>query len=64
MVIQVKWPVKQDSPMTIWTDASSVAIGVLLKVDNEIIEDAACLRPKDDLNHINREANWMLPSRE
>ena len=40
--------------MTVWTDASSIATGVLLEVSGKLIEDGAWLRPKDDVKHINR----------
>ena len=49
-----KWPVHPESPITIWADASSLAIGVRLEIDGEIVEDAAWLRPESDSAHINR----------
>lgn len=48
-----RWPVSPHSPMTIWADASGLAIGVALEVDGVIIEDAAWLRPRNDSAHIN-----------
>ena len=48
------WCVNPPSSMNVWTDASSMAIGVLLEVDGEVVEDGAWLRAKDDVTHINR----------
>ena len=36
-----------------WCDASSLAIGVCLEIDNQIVEDASWLRGKNDRAHIN-----------
>ena len=38
---------------TVWCDASSIAIGCSLEMDNEVVEDAAWLRKKHDGTHIN-----------
>ncbi|XP_043237710.1 uncharacterized protein LOC122389602 [Amphibalanus amphitrite] len=38
--------------VTVWTDASSLALGVALEADGELIEDGCWLR-KDDGTHIN-----------
>lgn len=48
------WPVTPDAPITIWTDASSLAFGVVLEVEGQTIEDAAWLRQEEDSTHINR----------
>ena len=37
----------------VWCDASSIAMGALLEIDNQVVEDAAWLRKKNDFNHIN-----------
>ena len=39
--------------ITIWVDASSVAIGVALEMNGTVIEDACWLRPINDTQHIN-----------
>ena len=52
--VRGKWLVEPDAPMNVWVDASSVAVGVALEVDGQIIEDAAWLRPQGDSAHINR----------
>ena len=52
--VRGKWPVRKDSPITVWTDASNLAIGVALQIEQNIVEDAAWLRPKADSAHINR----------
>ena len=49
-----KWVVDSEAPITVWTDASSIALGVALQIEDDVIEDAAWLRPKDDSTHINR----------
>ena len=46
-----RWDVAGDV-MTVWTDASSLALGVALEVDGEVIEDASWLRT-EDATHIN-----------
>ena len=51
---QGRWHVNQEAPMTVWTDASSLALGVALQVNGDIVEDAAWLRPTQDSAHINR----------
>ena len=38
---------------TVWTDASSLALGVAIEVGGEVVEDASWLRPRDDVSHIN-----------
>ena len=47
------WIVERDVPLTVWTDAISIATDVLLEVSGKIIEDEAWLLPKDDVQHIN-----------
>ena len=39
--------------MKVWCDASSLATGVVLEMDNKIVEDASWMRIKDDGAHIN-----------
>ena len=41
------------APITIWADASDLAVGVSLEVDRQIAEDAAWMRQKNDSRHIN-----------
>ena len=54
----------QDNPMqgnwcvngnkiTVWVDASSLAMGVALEDNGSIIEDTCWLRPENDMQHIN-----------
>ena len=47
-----RWNVSGDT-MTVYTDASSLALGVALEVDGEVVEDASWLRRADDAAHIN-----------
>ena len=39
----------------IWCDASSISVGCALEINDQIVEDAAWLRKKDDTAHINAE---------
>ena len=48
------WIVEKERPLIVWIDTSSIATGVVLEVDEKIIEDGAWLRPKSDVSHINR----------
>lgn len=48
-----QWFVNPDGNVTVWTDASSLAMGVVVQVDDAIVEDAAWLRKKSDHLHIN-----------
>jgi ribonuclease HI len=48
-----RWKVRPEGKVTVWSDASSIAIGVVLEVDGEVIEDASWLRKKNDHLHIN-----------
>ena len=37
----------------IWCDASSIAVGVCIQIDGEVVEDACWLRNENDATHIN-----------
>lgn len=50
--VKGRWHVKQGE-VTVWTDASSLALGVVIQVNNDIVEDASWLRKKSDSLHIN-----------
>ena len=47
------WQVSQHGEVTVWTDASSIGLGVALEVDGSIVEDASWLRKESDYQHIN-----------
>jgi transposase InsO family protein len=49
-----RWKVNPNSPINLWVDASSLALGALVEIDEDVVEDAAWLRPSDDTAHINR----------
>lgn len=53
--VKGRWtvPMKGTKSGTVWCDSSSIAMGVLLEIEDEGVEDAAWLRKKDDVNHIN-----------
>ena len=49
-----KWSVDRESKSgRVWCDASSIGTGVVLGIDDHVVEDAAWLRKKDDAMHIN-----------
>ena len=62
------WRVSHEGSVTVWTDASSLGLGVALEVDGSIVEDASWLRKKSDYSHINvaeleavaRGSTWQL----
>lgn len=47
------WVVSQKEHCKVWCDASSLAIGVALEENGQIIEDCSWLRKKEDKAHIN-----------
>ena len=47
------WAVPNSSAGTVWCDASSIATGVVVEVDGDVVEDASWRRKKDDAAHIN-----------
>ena len=47
------WYVRPHAAVTVWTDASSLGLGVALEVDGSIVEDASWLRKESDHLHIN-----------
>lgn len=47
------WLVDKTGDVIVWTDASSLAFGVNICVNDETIEDAAWLRKENDSSHIN-----------
>ena len=47
------WQAKTGSTMKIWCDASSLALGVVVEIGGDVVEDASWLRKKDDGAHIN-----------
>ena len=38
---------------TVWVDASSLALGIVIEVDGHVVEDASWLRSEDSFSHIN-----------
>ena len=64
MVSEIVHSVQRDDPahgdwctegqeLNIWVNASSVAIGVALERYKAVLQDASCLRPEKDAQHIN-----------
>lgn len=51
--VRGRWNIQSVERCKVWCDASSMAIGVSVEVDGDIIEDAAWMRKVDDGAHIN-----------
>ncbi|XP_067933083.1 uncharacterized protein [Watersipora subatra] len=51
--VQGKWSVNRDECCKVWCDASFIAIGVCIKMEGSIVQDASWLRKIDDSMHIN-----------
>ena len=51
--VRRRWYAPQSEKGVVWCDASSIATGMVLEIDNVEVEDAAWLRNKDDFGHIN-----------
>ena len=47
------WNAPKSSAGTVWCDASDLAMGVVLEIGGEEVEDATWMRKKEDFNHIN-----------
>ncbi len=47
------WAVPPSTSARVWCDASSLAVGVALEIDGNVVEDATWLRKQDDPTHIN-----------
>ena len=52
-LVRGRWYAPQLAKGVVWCDASSIATGVVLEIDNVEVEDATWLRKKDDFGHIN-----------
>ena len=48
-----RWHVRRNGNATLWVDASCLALGALLQVDGDVVEDAAWLKSANDAMHIN-----------
>lgn len=48
-----QWVVANTTEGTVWCDASSLAVGVVLEIGGVVVEDAAWLRKSHDVGHIN-----------
>ena len=51
--VRGSWHVSGQNYGIVWCDASSIAYGVSLEINGEIVEDAAWLRKNGDVAHIN-----------
>ena len=47
------WAVRKASDGVVWCDASSIAVRVLLEIDDNCVEDGCWLRKTDDAARIN-----------
>ena len=48
-----EWHVPKTDVGTVWTDASDLALGVVLEVGGTLAEDGTWMRKSDDYHHIN-----------
>ena len=48
-----QWEVRKSKSGKVWWDASSLAVGVCVEIDNCVVEDASWLRGINDGAHIN-----------
>ena len=51
--VKGRWQVPKTDKGEVWTDASDLAIGVVLEIGGIVAEDGTWMRKKDDYNHIN-----------
>ena len=51
--VKGKWQVTNLNECTLWCDASSLALGIVIETDGVIIEDSSWLRKEEEANHIN-----------
>lgn len=51
--VRGRWKVPPNKSARVWCDASSLAVGALLEIDGDVVEDMAWLRKKEDGMHIN-----------
>ncbi|KAG1706946.1 hypothetical protein GQR58_003572 [Nymphon striatum] len=51
--VRGRWHVSPHGTVTVWTDASSLGMGVALEVDGSVAEDASWLRKESNHRHIN-----------
>jgi len=51
--IKGKWNIKDGDDVTVWCDASQVAVGCAIQVGDSIVEDGSWLRKLNDSAHIN-----------
>lgn len=51
--VRGKWLAPVNGKVEVWTDASDIAMGVVLTVNGHVVEDAAWLRKEQDTSHIN-----------
>ena len=47
------WHVRPNGAVVVWTDASSLGLGVAVEVDGSVVEDASWLMKESDHSHIN-----------
>ena len=51
--VKGKWRVQKTDVGKVWCDASDLALGAVVEIGGEAVEDAAWMRKKDDYSHIN-----------
>ena len=51
--VEGQWRVPNSETGVIWTDASDMALGVILEIEGVVVEDGSWMRKSDDYSHIN-----------
>lgn len=51
--VRGRWDVGNSQRGRIWCDSSSLALGVVLEIEGEVVEDASWMRSEGDVGHIN-----------
>ena len=51
--VKGRWQVPKTDKGKVWCDASDLALGVVVEIEDAVVEDAAWMRKKDDHSHIN-----------
>jgi len=51
--VKGEWHGANTDTGTVWCDASSLAIGVSVQIDGQLVEDALRMKKPDDCTHIN-----------
>ena len=48
-----RWCVLKTIEGIVWCDATSIATGIMIEIEGQVVEDAAWLRKRSNFSHIN-----------